>query len=201
MEKISVGLICWMEAAKPDPAPIEKVEATSTSFSKEVSSCGELMPGWDMSKDSVKYFPGIQNTMGIESTPDFLENAHLNLTRKIREESFFGNADSMLSGNRATDLDGFLENLPEGALNPIHFRLVALIRQAGGVQVAITHVPKGSDFELVLLRQLQNARNLLRVVSEHHTSRQSLEGRGAMEVIGDEVLLLGEYFLSSNDGL
>ena len=32
MEKISVGLICWMDAAKPDPAPIEKVEATSTVF-------------------------------------------------------------------------------------------------------------------------------------------------------------------------
>ena len=59
MEKISVGLICWMDAAKPDPAPIEKVEATSTSFSNEVSSGGELMPGWDMSKDSIKYFPGI----------------------------------------------------------------------------------------------------------------------------------------------
>ena len=32
MEKISVGLICWMEAAKPDPAPIEKVEATDQFF-------------------------------------------------------------------------------------------------------------------------------------------------------------------------
>ena len=139
--------------------------------------------------------------MGIESTPDFLENAHLNRTCKIREEAFFGNADSMLSGNRATELDGFLENLLEGALNPMHFRLVALIRQEGGVQVAITYLPKGSNFELVLFCQLQNARNLLRVVGERHTSRQSLEGRGAMEGIGDEVLLLGEYFLSSNDGL
>ena len=106
--------------------------------------------------------------MGIESTPDFLEDAHLNLTCKIREEAFLGNADSMLSGNRATDPDGFLENLLEGALNPMHFRLVALIGQEGGVQVAITHVAKGSDFELVLLRNLRNETNHVTQFTPRH---------------------------------
>ena len=68
---------------------------------------------------------------------------------RFGQESFFGNAHAVFAGDRATQLDGVVENFLHRVFHPLHFLHVALVGEKSGMQVAIAHVAESADAQLM----------------------------------------------------
>src|SRR2546422_477000 len=81
------------------------------------------------------------------------------LTGESFQKFLLRETDAVLAGNRAAELNCFLEYLAEGSVDALDFVLVALVAEEGRMQVAVAEVAEDANLQPVLLGSLLDERN------------------------------------------
>ena len=107
------------------------------------------MIGWTLAL--IKNLPRIQNPVRIERAAEFAHDTHLGVAGEFGKKTFFGEADTVLAGDRAAKSNGFVENFPKRFFDAVHFVFVSFVGKNSRMQVAVGHVAEGADLEPVFL--------------------------------------------------
>src|SRR4030095_12117389 len=173
-----LGWTCFNETRKAAIMPMLSEVPIFTTRMKSRSLLGGFWSGTNAqvttwSRRSVKHLARIQNAQGIERLSQRPHHPHLGVAREFRKKILLGQANPVLSRDGAAQANGFIEDFLESFVHPMHFPLVAFVRQEGRMKIPVAHMHTCPDAQVVFFGDFFNEAN--------HPGQFAARDRGVFE--------------------
>jgi hypothetical protein len=126
--------------------------------------------GWPWAVGQSNILPGLsrpRSKIGIEGALDLAHQIEARVAHLLPEPRLLGQADAVLAGDGAAELEGARHDLLERVVHALHLVGVALVGEERRVQVAVAHVAERADLQPVARGRLGD---------EAHHGASSLRG-------------------------
>ncbi len=108
------------------------------------------------SRGSIQHFAGIEEVERIEGCLEAPHEVEAVVSRLKFEPRFLGESDAVFAGDGAAAPEGFVDDFVERFVHAFHFLVVFFVREKCGMQVAVAHVSKGANEQVMPFRGLRD---------------------------------------------
>lgn len=111
------------------------------------------------SRGSIQHFARIEKVERVEGSLEAAHEVQAVVPRLKFEPWFLGEPDAVFAGDGAAASQGFVDDFVERFVHTFHFLVVFFVREKRGMQVAVAHVSKGADEQVVALGCVRDKAN------------------------------------------
>lgn len=98
---------------------------------------------------SIQHLAGIEQVERVEGCFEAAHEVEAIVSRLKFEPRFLGKPDAVFAGDGTAASEGFVDDFVERSVNAFHFLVVFFVRQKRGMQVAVAHVSKGANEQVM----------------------------------------------------